>query len=60
MKTIYSSDFMLKTASTQAQAKAGVSFEAGGGTFRPVVSHSMSGTLMLISEGFVLFFIIIF
>ena len=36
---------------------AGFSFEAGGQTFRPVISHSMSGTLITIFEG--LFFIII-
>ena len=34
------------------------SFEAGGRAFRPMVSNSMSGTLMPIFEGFVLFFII--
>ena len=36
------------------------SFEAGGRTFRPVVSHSTSGTLMPIFEGFALLFIVIF
>ena len=35
---------------------AGFSFEARGRTFCPVVSHSRSGTLMPIFEGF--FFII--
>ena len=37
----------------------GFLFEAGGRTFRPVVSHSKSGTLMPIFEGFLIFFIII-
>ena len=36
----------------------GFSFEAGDRTFRPVIWHSMSGTLMQISEGFFHFFII--
>ena len=31
---------------------AGISFEAGGRTFHPVVFHSMSGTLISILEGF--------
>ena len=39
--------------------RAGFSFEAGGRTFRPVVSYSMSGVLMSIFEGFFLFLIII-
>ena len=32
---------------------------AGGQTFCPVVSHSMSGSLMPLFEGFVIFVIII-
>ena len=32
--------------------QSGFSFEAGGRTFRSVVFHSMSGTLMLKVEGF--------
>ena len=31
---------------------AGFSFEAGGRSFRPVVSHSMSGTLIPMFESF--------
>ena len=40
--------------------KSGFWFEAGERTFRPVVSHSMSHTLMPIFDGFVIFFIIVF
>ena len=40
--------------------RPGFSFEAGGWTSRPVVSHSMSSTLMPIFEGFGLFFTIKF
>ena len=35
--------------------ESGFSFEAGGRTFRSVVFHSMSGTLMLKFEGFLIF-----
>ena len=49
--------FPLGTPDTQATGKmkmkqSGFSFEAGGRTFRSVVFHSMSGTLMLKVEGF--------
>ena len=40
-------------------SRPGFSFEAGGWTFRPVVSHSMSSTLIPIFEGFGLFFTVI-
>ena len=45
-------------SSYSATCLSGFSFEAGGRTSRPVVSRSMSGTLMAIFEGFVLFFVI--
>ena len=33
-------------------SNSGFSFETGGQKFRPVVFHSMSGTLILMLEGF--------
>ena len=38
--------------------ETGFSFQAGDRTFRPIISHSMSSTLMPIFEAFPLFFII--
>ena len=52
-QTYYSADLR------RPRSRARFSFQAGGRTFRPVVSHSTSGTLMPIFEGFVLFFILL-
>ena len=41
-------------------ASAGFSFEAGGRTFRRVVSHSVSGTLKPIFESFLIFLLLPF
>ena len=47
--------------SARKPVSAGVSFEAGGRAFHPVIFHSMSGTLMPIFERFCfIFFIFIY
>ena len=46
--------------SARKPVSAGVSFEAGGRAFHPVVSHSMSGTLMPIFERFCLIFLFLY
>ena len=42
--------------SARKPVSEGVSFEAGGWAFHPVIFHSMSGTLMAIFERFCLIF----